>query len=146
MPLANEIFRGKARVSGSTFVADVVLYPIAESLKLGQEFEEDIVKDELGRDISWRAINQKYSGDVGLILIDKSTSSTAANAKAGAAFFEPYAIIDVTTCDCAAWVRKWQNISGASIDLNQGQIGKMSIRLRAYADAEQNALAVSTPT
>lgn len=138
-------FRGKARVSGSKFVADVILYPIANSLKLNQEFDENILGDEQGDDYSWRAHNEKYMGDVGLILVDKSSTSLAANAKTGAAFFAPLAIITISTCDVAAWNTTFQSISGSSLDNDNKNDGKFDLKLRRYADSTQNTLAATTP-
>lgn len=139
------VFRGKAQVSGTKFLCDVILYPIAQSMKLTQNFEEDIVQDEQGADYAWRARNEKYEGDLGMILIDKSSTSLAANAKTGAAFLAPYAVLTISTCDVVAWNTTYQLVSGSDIDLQNTQTGKMSFKLRRYADSTQNTLAATTP-
>jgi hypothetical protein len=138
-------FRGKAQVAGSKFLADVILYPIANSLKLSQNWEEDMLKDEQGDDNSVRAHNEKYIGDLGMILVDKSSTSTAANAKAGAAFFAPLANVTISTCDVAAWNAVYQVESGSDISQENTQGGKIAFKLRRWADSTQNTLMTTTP-
>ena len=139
-------FRGKAQVVGTAFTADVVLYPIANSLKQNHEFQEDIVPDTQGNDYAWRAYNEKYMGDVGLTLVDQSSSSTAAHAKAGGAFFAPYAILTISGCDLASWNTTWQIVSGADINQEATAVSKMNLKLRRYADSTQNTLAATIPS
>ncbi len=145
--MATKTLRGKAQVSGTAFVADVILYPIAQSLDLTQEFTEQIVEDEQGQDTAWRAYNEKYMGDIGMILIDKSAvgSTTASNAKSGAAFFAPLAIVTISTCDAAAWNTTFQIVSGSKIGNKNTETGTIAFKLRRYADSTQNTLAASTP-
>lgn len=139
-------FRGKAQVVGTAFTCDVILYPIAKSLKATQNWEEDAVQDEQGNDTAWRARNEKIEGEVGMILIDKSAvgSTTAAHAKAGGAFLAPLAILTISTCDHAIWNTTWQLVSGSDIANDEGT-GKMNYKLRRYVDSTQNTLAASTP-
>lgn len=141
-------FRGKAQVvgvSGTLTIASVVLYAMKQSMKLSQDFQEDIVADEQGNDCAWRAYNEKYNGDIGMRLVDNETPGSVANAKALAAFLAPYAIITITLCDVAAWNTTWQNVSGGDIDLQNTAAGSMSLKLRRYADATQNTLAATIP-
>ena len=139
-------FRGKAQVVGTAFAAvGVVLYPIANSLKAGHEFQEDIIPDEQGNDYAWRSYNEKIMGDVGLVLIDKSAVSTAANAKAGGVLLSPYTILTVSGCDLAIWNTTWQIVSGSDINQEATAVGKMTYKLRRYVDPTQNALAASIP-
>lgn len=146
-------FRGKAQVSGTAFTADVILYPIANSLKLSQKWEQDIVKDETGDDYAKRAHNEMYDGDLGMILVDKTgtvtsgvSASSAAHAKAGAAFFTPLAIITITACDVAAWVGAYTLESGSDISQENTQTGKIAFKLVKYADSAQNTLMTATPS
>jgi hypothetical protein len=144
-------FRGKAQVAGllssdgTAIVFDVILYPMPQSMKLSQEFDEDITQNEIGDDCGWRARNEKFMGDVGMKLMDKSATSLIANAKTGAAFHAPYAIITITKSAVAAWNTTWQNISGGGIDQDNVKIGDINFRLRRYSDATQNTLAATTP-
>lgn len=139
-------FRGKAHVSGTTFTADVILYPIANSLELNQDFETDMLKDEQGDDYSERAHNEKYNGDLGMILVDKSASSTVAHAKTGAAFLTPLATVTISACDVAAWVGAYTLESGSRISQENTSHGKMSYKLKKYADSDQNTLMTSEPS
>lgn len=138
-------FRGKAQVTGTKFVADIVLYPIANSLKLTQNWKEEIVEDEQGDDYAIRAHNEKWDGDLGMILVDKSSTSTLANAKAGAAFYAPLTSITVTTCDVAAWVGVFQVQAGSDLGQENTQAGKFGVKLRRWADSAQNTLLNTTP-
>lgn len=139
-------FRGKAQVVGTAFQATgVILYPIANSLKMGHEFQEDVITDEQGNDYAWRAYNEKINGDVGLILVDKSSTSLAANAKAGGVFLAPYTILTISGCDLASWNTTWQVISGSDINQEATQVSKMGYKLRRYVDSAQNTLAATTP-
>ena len=146
-----QTFRGKAQVSGllssdgTNIVFDVILYPMPQSMKIGQEFDEDITQNEIGDDCAWRARNEKYMGDIGMKLMDKTAGNLIANAKTGAAFLAPYAIVTITKSAITAWNTTWQNISGSSIDQDNVKIGEISFKLRRYADSTQNTLAATTP-
>lgn len=148
-----QTFRGKAQIAGllslngtTPMLFDVILYPMPQSMKLSQEFDEDIVQDELGDDCAWRARNEKYMGDVSMKLMDKSVTSTLANAKTGAAFFSPYQIVTISNVAVAAWNTTWQIISGGGIDQDNTKVGDITFRLRRYANATQNTLAATIPT
>ena len=140
------VFRGKAQVTGSLMVADVILYPTAESLDLDHDFEMDIVQDEGGDDQAWRSRNEKYNGDVGMVLVDKSSSSTIAHAQAGAAFFAPFAVLTISTCLVAAWNTTFVIMPGSKITQKNNDTGKIMFKLRRYADSTQNTLFATTPS
>jgi hypothetical protein len=146
-----QTFRGKAQIAGllssdgTAVTFDVILYPMPQSMKLSQEFDEDITASEIGDDCAWRARNEKYTGDLGMKLMDKSATSLIANARTGAAFLAPYAIVTITKSSVSAWNSTYQNVSGGSIDQDNMKIGDISFRLRRYADSTQNTLAATTP-
>ena len=146
-----QTFRGKAQIAGllssdgTAIVFDVILYPLPQSMKLSQEFDEDITQSEIGDDCAWRARNEKYMGDVSMKLMDKTNTSTIANAKTGAAFLSPYTVVTITKSAITAWNTTWQVISGGGIDQDNMKIGDISFRLRRYSDATQNTLAATTP-
>lgn len=138
-------FRGKAQVSGSKITVDVILYPIANSLELTQNWDEDILKDEIGDDYAVRAHNEKYEGDLGMIAVDKSSTSLIANAQTGAAFLTPLTTCTITTCLVAAWNSTYQLMPGNKIAQGNDTHGKISYRLRKWADSTQNTLMQTTP-
>ena len=138
-------FRGKAQVAGTKFTADVILYPIANDLELNQDFATDVVLDEQGDDYSKRAHNEKYVGDLGMVLVDKSASSTAANAQAGAAFLTPLATVNITACDVAGWIGAYTLETGSKISQQNTSHGKMTYKLMKYANSAQNTLMTSVP-
>ena len=140
--MATLTVRGKATLSGSTASFDVSLYPVQQSMKMNQEFEEEIIKDAVGQDTAWLARNEKWMGDIAMKLL----GDTAAHAQAGAAFLAPLAIVTITSCLCTAWNSTWQVVNGADISLVNDKVGDIAFKLRRYADATQNTLAGTTPS
>lgn len=140
--MATLTVRGKASLSGNTATFDVILYPVQQSMKINQEFDEEIVKDAVGQDCAWLARNEKYMGDIAMKLI----GSSAANAQAGAAFLGPLAIVTISSCLCTAWNTTWQIVPGADIALSNDKVGDIAFKLRRYADSTQNTLAAATPS
>jgi len=142
-------FRGRAQVAGvsGTFSAPSTFYPLKESMKFGHSFEEDIIKDEQGNDAAWRAFNEKFEGDIGMRLVVLSPgTNSAATAAALAAELTPFQIVTITGCAITSWNTNYQVISGSEVGLVNTTAGSMSWKLRRYADATQNTLAVSTPS
>jgi len=140
--MATLTVRGKASLSGSTATFDVILYPVQQSMKASQAFDEEIIKDAVGQDAAWLARNEHYMGDVAMKLI----GDTAAHAQAGAAFLGPLAKVTITSCLCDLWNTTWQVVAGGDVGLNNDKVGDISFKLRRYADATQNTLAATTPT
>jgi len=140
--MATLTVRGKATLSGSTAAFDVILYPVQQSMKMSQHFDEEIIKDAVGQDAAWLARNEKYEGDIAMKLL----GDTAAHAQAGAAFLGPLAIVTISTCLCTAWNTTWQVIAGGDIGLVNDKVGDITFKLRRYADSTQNTLAGTTPS
>lgn len=143
-------FRGYAQVagtSGTLTINAVVVYPLKESMRYTQQFEEDIIKDEQGNDAAWRAFNEKYEGDIGMRIVHTGTggTSTFANAKALVALLTPYQIVTISACDISSWNTTWQVIPGSDVNLTNTTAGGMTWRLRRYADSTQNTLAATVP-
>lgn len=140
-----QTFRGRAQVEGVTNAIDVIIRKTVQRMGLTQEFDEQINLDEHGNDCAWKANNEKYMGELELTLVATDTSTRAQVATA-AAFLAAYAVITISTCEVTAWNTTYQNISGASINLENVAAGKMSFRVRRYADSTQNTLAATIPT
>lgn len=136
-----------AQVSGCPATFDVILYPVQQSMKMTHEFEEEIVKDALGQDASWRAQNEKLAGDIEMKLVDITapSGSTEAHAATGAAFLAPLAIVTISGATVTTWNTTWQIMPNSSIDLKNDATGGISFRLRRYVDSTQNTLAGTTP-
>jgi hypothetical protein len=137
-----QTFKGKASLSGNTASFDVILYPVQQSMRMSQHFDEEIVKDALGNDAAWIARNEKWEGDIAMKLL----GDTNAHAQAGAAFLAPLAVVTITNCLCTAWNSTWQIQPGADIALSNEKVGDISFKLRRYADSTQNTLAQTTPS
>lgn len=133
--------RGKAAVSGTTGTIDVVIYPVTQSANINHNFEEEIVKDVNGADAAWLARNVHKLADFKF----KALGDTAAHAAAGLTFIAPFATVTLSGFTCAEFNTTWQNISGASIDLNNTSVADFATKFRCYTDATQNTLSQTTP-
>lgn len=139
--MAAVVFRGKAALEGIVGTFDVILYPVAQTGKLTQNFEEEIVKDVHGFDAAWLARNEHHMFDVGMKLL----GPTATNAAAGAAFLAPFATVTLSGFTAGLFNAAYQLVSGGDIDLGNTKVGDINFKLRKYADATQNTSAVTTP-
>ena len=142
-------FRGLAQIAGVSGVltTTVALYPLKESMKFSENFEEDIIKDEAGNDAAWRAFNEKYEGDIGmrLVVTTGGTQSTA-GVNALVAALTPYKIVTISACAVTSFNASYQVISGSDVGLTNTTAGTMSWKLRRYVDGAQNILATTAFT
>ena len=76
------VVRGVAVVEGVNGSFDAILYAIQQTGKGNQNFGLEIVLNESGYDVGWLARNEHLIADWTLKLVDRSTTSLAANAKA----------------------------------------------------------------
>lgn len=136
------VFRGKAALEGIAGTFDVIVYPVAQTGKLSQNFEEEIVKDVHGFDAAWLARNEHELFDVGM----KVLGDTAAHAAAGAAFLAPFATVTLSAFTATVFNGAYQLISGGDIDLGNTKVADINFKLRKYADATQNTSATTTPS
>lgn len=139
--MATIVQKGKANVNGVAGTIDLVIYPVAQSANVNHNFDEEIVKDTTGFDCAWLARNTHKMADFKF----KALGTTAATAKTGLAFIAPFATVTLTGFDTAELNTTWQNISGASIDLNNTSVADFSTKFRCYVDATQNTLSNTTP-
>lgn len=140
--MATVVKRGKATVDGIVGSIDVVVYPLQQSGKLTQNFEEEVGKDVKGFDAWWLARNEHYLADFGF----KIVGDTLANAKAGGVFLAPFATVTLSGFDLTTFNGAYQNVSGADIDLSNVKVGELALKLRRYTDAAQNTAATTTPS
>ncbi len=140
--MASVTVRGKAVVEGFDITFDVVLYPVQQTGKMTQNFEEEIIKDPHGFDVSWLARNEHEMFDIGLKLL----GDTHAHALAGAAFLAPLAVVTVSGAAVSLLNTTYQVVSGGDIDLGNTKVGDFNLKLRKYADSTQNTLAATTPS
>ena len=134
--------RGKARVEGVVGSLDVVTYPVAQSGKQTFNFDEDIVKDNIGFAAAWSARDHHRLNDFAFKLL----GDTAAHAKTGAAMLAAFATVTLSGFDVADMNGAYQNISGQEIDLGNTKVGDMMLKLRRYDDSTQNTAATTAPT
>lgn len=138
--MATEIKRGKASVTGIAGTIDLVVYPVAQSGTLAQNFEEEIVKDVLGFDTAWIARNLHYLADFKF----KMLGDTAAHA-GGVTMIAPYATVTLSAFTLADINGAYQNVSGQQFDLSNTSVADFQTKFRKYADASQATLSTTTP-
>ncbi len=134
--MASVTKRGKASVEGIPGSIDVVVYPLAQTAKLAQNFTEEIIFDIHGFAAAWLARDTHYLADFGFKLL----GDTQLHAVAGGAFLAPFATVTLSGFDLGAFNGTYQNISGAEIDLGNTKVGDLALKLRRYDDATQNTL------
>lgn len=134
--------KGLATVEGTTGTFDVILYPVAQTIKSTQNFEEEIVKDIRGFDAAWLYRNEHRMFDIGA----KIVGDTVAHAKAGGAFFSPAATVVISACDLTELNGSYHVVSGSDIDLGNTKVGDINFKLRKYADSTQNTASITTPS
>lgn len=140
--MAAVVKRGKASVEGIPGALDVVVYPVKQTGKATQNYEEEIIKDEHGFDAAWLLRNENITFDIGMKLL----GDTAAHAISGGAFLAPQATVVLSGFDLSVLNATFHMVSGSDIDLGNTKVGDLNIKLRKYADATQNTAAVTTPS
>lgn len=134
--------RGKANVDGIAGTIDLVVYPVAQSGKAQQNWNEEIIQGVNGFDEAWLARNEHRLNDFAFKLL----ADTAAHAATGGAFIAALATVTLSGFTLAEFNGTYQNISGAEIDLGNTKVGDFSLKFRKYADGTQNTLSQTTPS
>lgn len=140
--MATIIKKGKATVEGTAGTFDVILYPLAQTIRASQAAEEEVVKDVRGFDAAWLWRNEHNTYDVGC----KIVGDTVAHAKAGGAFLDLGSKVTISASDLTELDGDYQVIPGADIDLGNTKVGDITFKLRKYADATQQTAATTTPS
>lgn len=133
---------GKASVSGIAGSFDVILYPVAQSMKLSHKVDIKVTQDNQGDDAAWMAKNEMIDGDWTMKLL----GDTDAHAKAGGAFLAPLAVITVTSGDLAIMNTTWVYMGDGTIDLKNDDVGDIGFKVRRYVDSTQNTSFKTTPS
>lgn len=107
---------------------------ILESGRLGHKFKLDETPDETGFDTSLVATNEKMEVEITWT----PSGATRAAAAATAILLTPLSKVTLAHFKVAAFNGDWIYIGDESLDLTRGANGKMSLKIRQYADAGQN--------
>lgn len=135
-------YKGMATVETCVGAMDGYAGVTNESARAAQNWEEEVIKDDEGKDQTWVPRNENITLDVTV----KLTGSSIANAKAAAVFLSPYAAVVLSGFDLSWLNATWQYIGGSTIDLTDVKYGGATIKLRKYADAAQQTAATTTAT
>jgi len=136
------VYKGKAVVESAVGALDAYAGVTNESVRALQNWEEEVVKDDRGRDMTWIPRNEHILLDVTV----KLTGASQAAAKAAAVFLAPYAPVVLSGFDLGWLNATWQYVGGATIDLSDTKAGGSTIKLRKYANAAQQTAATTTAT
>ena len=145
MAFPTPVFRGRAQVEGTNNTMNVILHKTMRTMGSTQTWDEVINQDEHGNDVAWKATNEKQEMDLDMYIM-ANTNATLANVAANATFLAPYAIVNLSNCAISGMNGNYQLMPGASISLEQAATGKASFKLRKYTDADQNNIAITTPS
>jgi hypothetical protein len=134
--MATEVQKGLATVYGVVGATiDGYAAVKTQGARATQNFDMSEVKDENGFDANLTATNEHSEIEVDFI----PTATTRALAAAKFIFVAPLAKVTLSGFTVAAYNGDWINMSGASMNLANNAGGAMTLRLRKYADATQNA-------
>lgn len=160
--MATSIIHGKAQVQGILGSFDAILYATLQTGTLNQEFELEVIKDAAGFDTSWKAQNEKATGDFKMKLIGDTlahamapgqtvaysagTAGAAASAL-GQPFLAPLSAIVFTAASptMAAFTGSYQYLAGASLSQSNTGVAELDVKVQRYADSAQNTLANTVP-
>jgi hypothetical protein len=112
---------------------------IVDSMKGQHKFKLDAIEDEIGFDRSLIATNPYTELDIAWT----PAGATRAAAEATVAFLEPLAKVTIAHCAVDTFNGDYVYVGDQSIDLSHKQ-GKMSFKIRQYADEDQNASLTTT--
>jgi len=140
---------GKGCVITTAGTVDVYAAASIQGTKGQQQWTTEIVQDFGGFDAAWLARNEFIE----LSLTLKLTAVSRAAANLSAVFMLPFATITLSGFDLD-WINvagvsgrytgAWGYIEGGSIDLNNGAVGGVEIKVRKYANAAQNTAFLTT--
>ena len=142
------VFKGKAVFEGTHGTFDVIVYPVAQSQKLTQNWEQEDGKNAHGDDMYAVARNEHYLYDMGM----KIVGDTKAHAAGAVAFLSPLSSVVVTDPGPESpaippiMLGTFQIVNGSEIDLGNTKVGDITFKLRKYADSTQNTLMNTTPS
>lgn len=157
------IVRGKAVIEGVAGSFDAILYALQQTGKANQSFELEEIKDVHGYDAVWIARNEHLTCDWALKLVGDTAAhaATPANTVAysagsagagvsslGQPFLAPLATVNFTASGStpAAFTGVYQVVSGGDVDLANTKVGDLNLKLRRYANTDQNTAMATTPT
>lgn len=138
--------RGKASVSGIAGSFDVILYPVAQSMKFSHKIELKKTQDNFGDDAAWKWNNEMIDGDWAMKLLGDTGAGSEAHAKSGAAFLVPGALITCTGFDPAFLNTTWVYMGDGTIDLKNDDVGDISFKVTRYVDNTQNTSFSTAPS
>jgi hypothetical protein len=149
------VFRGLAAVEGVAGTFDAILYAVTQTIKVTQNFEEEVIKDVHGYDAAWLYRNENAEGDWMLKLMGDTAAHAAAPAQAvsttaiisslGQPFSAPGTVATLSTFTLTALNGVWQLRSGGDFDLANTKAGELTFKARKYANSNQETAIANIP-
>lgn len=119
-----------------------VIVWLLQTGRFGDNFEEEVIKDQHGFDTAWLARNQHTMADLGMKIVGASVATITSQTWPLA----PYATVTLTGFALSTINGSYQYLTGADANFNFDKVAEATFKLRKYADPTQNALAVTTPS
>jgi len=149
------VFRGKAAIEGVAGTFDAILYALQQTVKVTQNFEEEVVKDVHGYDAVWLFRNEHSTFDCTLKLVGDTAAHSIIPATAagggtvsslGQPFLAPGSTVILASFSPAGINGTYQLLSGGDVDLANTKIGDLTLKLRKYANADQTTAIAAVPS
>lgn len=141
--MASEVQTGKGTLFGITSGTAITMTGYAsfilDTAKAGHKFKLDAVEDEGGFDASLIATNAHVELDINWTPSGASKAAAAATA----VFLTPLSKVTLANFTATAFNGDYVYVGDQSIDLSHGP-AKMSLKIRKYDDATQNASLTTT--
>lgn len=146
-------FRGLAQFAGCAVVFDVILYATqaTQDASLTQEYEAEMIKDNLGNDCSERTINEKWNAEYNMKMVGPTAANALAiNTISPGGFLPMQQTVNISQPATgpqlpASFIGVFKVKSGTKISTKNAACGDLAIPLERYADNTQNNLMTSTP-
>jgi hypothetical protein len=160
-------FRGSATVEGTVGTYDILATGITalnNTLKVTQNWEEEILKDNHGFDYVWLFRNEHatFDGDVYFVAdtaahaavpVKTVTPSSGVGTEAGASLSNlglpmlgPGSLVVISGATLTAFNGHWQVLTGTEASLTNTGAAKYTLKLRKYADGTQTTALATIPT
>ncbi len=127
------------RNNGTAISIEGYATTLIDSAKIGHKFKLSEVQDENDFDASLQATNAHFEVDITFV----PSGASRGDAEAVAAFVEPLAKVTLGNFAVEILNGDFLYVGDGSIDLSHG-VGKMSLKLRKYADEDQNTSLTTT--
>lgn len=144
------VLRGRAAIEGTAGAFDCILYPIAQSLDLDQQWDFEEIKDIHGYDVAWLFRNERSELECNMKMVADTAAHAAAPVTAGNAsssvsafgqpFLGPGSALVLTGFLLPALNKTFLVMSGTKVSQRNTQVADIVFKGRAYADSADQSV------